>query len=213
MNTRRAHKKIHGLITQQSQLTQMFTVYCTSLSLMWKSVQANLSGGLPFLMGYHRICAIGGTVAEVASAVVAVADTAPDTVGCVSVSPQVLIALNQIQHSVSCQCLFHFLVQCGVLLEDTLEHSLSNGLDGASKIDSFPHPPSMWVVPVTGWFSWNPVWCRAEILHHHWLSHTESSWTGLLVTVFFLSRLLLANSLLKVRFQKVPPCTKTPIHQ
>ena len=33
-----------------------------------------------------------------------------------------------------------------------LEHSLSNGLCGASKIDRFPHPPSMSVVPVTGQF-------------------------------------------------------------
>ena len=62
-------------------------------------------------------------------------------------------------------------------------------------------------------FSWNPVWTRTEILHHHWLSHTESSWTGMLVTELFLSILLLANSFLKIWLQKVPPCTKTPAHQ
>jgi len=121
----------------------MFAVYCTSPSLMWKSFQANLSGGLPFLTGYHRICAIRGTVAEVASAVVAVADTAPDTVGVTTSTDRAEpdSALSELSTSI-----FHFLVQCGVLLEDALEHSLSNGLDGASKIDRFPHPPSVWVV-------------------------------------------------------------------
>ena len=52
-------------------------VYCTPPSQMGKSVQANLSRGLQSLTGYRQVGAVG----EVASAVVAVADTASDTVG------------------------------------------------------------------------------------------------------------------------------------
>ena len=106
-------KMIH--ITQMhrcSQRTQNVHSY-TPPSQMSKSVWANLSGGLQSLTGYRQVGAVGGTVGEVASAVVTVVVTASDTVG-VGVSSQVLIMLNQIQHSVRCQRLFHFLVQCGV---------------------------------------------------------------------------------------------------
>ena len=67
-------------------------------------------------------------------------DTAPDTVGVTTSTDRAEpdSALSELSTSI-----FHFLVQCGVLLEDALEHSLSNGLDGASKIDRFPHPPSV----------------------------------------------------------------------
>lgn len=114
----------------------IITVYYTPPLQMGKSVQANLSRGLQSLTGYCQV----GAAREVASAVVAVPDSVSDTVG---VGVGVTTGTDQIQQTVRCQRLFHYLVQCDVQVEDALERSLSNGLGGASKIDHFPHPPSM----------------------------------------------------------------------